>query len=144
MSGTTHVHVSRDSACHWSGNLVLEAFLEIIEVQRLLIIIPIQCSGNIFLLSREFILHSKLVIFCALGLWCNHKYVMEGYNDRVVIVQVLGHLKFLGQQESILLNHFINHFFYHSQVLHYVVLSYTLALLQLLEPLGCFVVFANK
>ena len=142
MCTTVYVHVGR-CACRCSY-LVLESSLEVVEVQWLLIIIAIQSSGNVFLFPRNFILDRQLVILGALSLRRNHEDVMQGYDHRVVIVQILSHLELLSQEESVLLNHLIDHLLHHSQVLHYVILSHTLTLLKLFEPLGSFVIFTNE
>jgi hypothetical protein len=79
-------------------------------------------------------------ILAGLGLGCDHEYVVEGDDDGVVVVEVLGDLQLLRQQVRVLLYHLVYHLLHHPQVHHYVVLGQPLRLVDLFELAGGVVV----
>ena len=100
--------------------------------------------ANLLFLLLNLILYSKLLILAPLHLGRNHKNIIKRNNNRIIIIQILGLLELLSQQEGILFDHLIDHVFNHSKVEHDIVLSQAMTLLHLFESSGGIIVNKHK
>ena len=80
-----------------SSDLLLEATLELREVQWSVILLHWVGVCDVFFLSGDLLLDGELVVLGPLGLGSNHEDVVEGNNNRVVVIKVLGNLQLLSQ-----------------------------------------------
>ena len=121
------------------GVLYLADFVEIFLGQWLVLLV---LEAYLVLLLRDLILDGQLVVLLAsaFDLWSDHEDVVERDDHRVVIVKLLGLLDLLGEQVGVLLDHFVDHVLYHTEVHHDVVLGQAVGLLKLFELATCVVV----
>lgn len=116
--------------------------MQVVLVHRLIILV-ILIDFFFFLLHFLFNIHS-LIGLSSFKLWCDHQNVIQGNNNWIIIIKLLGVLNFLGKKISILSNHLVDHRLDHAKIHHDVVLSKTLALLKLSEFLRSISIYHCK
>ena len=80
-----------------SSDLLLEATLELREVQWGVVLLHWVGVCDVFFLSGDLLLDGELVVLGPLSLRGNHEDVVESHNNRVIIIKVLGNLQLLSQ-----------------------------------------------